>query len=315
MAYSHRRRSARSAAEPLLLLALALSAGSGFAPPALPATASSQVVVRPAPAPAPARPGSGSPYLTAARVDIVQLLPPPPAADSPAQQAELQAVLEAQRTARDAGTLGHALADVEQNCGRFADVLGEALTSQRSANVLQFLNRAAREGGSIVGPAKRYWKRTRPYAFSGEVQALGDMSPERKARPAMSGNTANTARQDPPAQDKSANVLAHSSYPSGHATFGTVCTILLATMVPERREALFARGRDYAHSRMVLGAHFPTDLEAGRIAGTLAVQLLLQDRAFRRDLAAAQSNLRAALGLPAALPDLEPQAIDSESTH
>jgi acid phosphatase (class A) len=60
---------------------------------------------------------------------------------------------------------------------------------------------------------------------------------------------------------------------------------------------------------MVLGAHYPTDLAAGRIAGTLAAQLLLQNANFQRALAEQRSNLRAALGLPAALPDLEPEPL------
>jgi acid phosphatase (class A) len=50
---------------------------------------------------------------------------------------------------------------------------------------------------------------------------------------------------------------------------------------------------------MVVGAHFPSDLEAGRIAGTLAAELLLQDRQVQRQLAEARSRLRAELGLPA----------------
>jgi acid phosphatase (class A) len=61
-------------------------------------------------------------------------------------------------------------------------------------------------------------------------------------------------------KEKAANELAHSSYPSGHATFGTLCAILLTEMVPEKRAALFARNRDYEHSRMVVGAHYPSDL-------------------------------------------------------
>lgn len=290
---------------PLLLLAAALSAGAGSAPAAAAtaAAAASQAVSRPTPLAAPTR-RTAPHYLTAGQVDIVTLLPPPPAADSPAQQADLQAVLEAQRAARTDGTLTQSIADVQMSCGRFSEVLDDALTSKRNAGVLEFLNRAAREGASIAGPAKKYWKRARPYTYGGEVEPLGDMAPDWKATPPMDGGTRNSA-----AQDSAANVLAHSSYPSGHATFGTVCTILLADMVPEKRAALFARNRGYAHSRMVLGAHFPTDLEAGRIAGTVAAQLLLQNRRFQRDLAAARSKLRAALGLPAAAPDLEPQAI------
>src|ERR1700686_2584205 len=74
---------------------------------------------------------SGPPAAYTTLVDIVGLLPPPPAADSPAQQADLQAVLEAQRAAHADGTVAHAVADVEQSCGRFSDALGDDLTSTR----------------------------------------------------------------------------------------------------------------------------------------------------------------------------------------
>jgi acid phosphatase (class A) len=228
----------------------------------------------------------------AAQVDIVQLLPPPPAEDSAEQQADLAAVLDAQRAAHADGGIAHAVADVQQSCGRFSDALGEDLTSQRDASVLAFLDQTASRGALISGPAKRFWKRTRPYAFSAQVERLGDMSPQSASPPAIDvGGTALARKQI------TADTLAHSSYPSGHATFGTVCTILLVAMVPEKRAALFARNLDYEHSRMVMGAHFPSDLEAGRIAGTLAAELLLQDRQVQRQLAAARATLRQSLGL------------------
>jgi acid phosphatase (class A) len=284
-----------------LLLAAALPT-----PPAFAAAAAANCAINcPVPAPtAVPRPPGGPHYLLASQIDLIELLPPPPAADSPAQQADLQAVLEAQRAARADGTLAHAVADAEANCGRFSDVLGDALTSKSNPRLLAFLNQAAREGASITGSAKQYWKRTRPYAYSSEVERRGDMAPDWKAAPQMDtgGHTAADT-------EKAANELAHSSYPSGHATFGTVCAILLADMVPEQRAALFARGRDYAHSRLVLGAHFPTDLAAGQIAGTLAAQLLLQNATFRRELAEARANLRVALGLPVDAPDLEPEVV------
>jgi acid phosphatase (class A) len=294
MAHEILRRCSLICCWPVLLLA-ALPA-----PPAAAAVAAANSAVT-CPAPAPA---SGPRYLLASQVDIVALLPPPPAADSPAQQADLQAVLEAQRAARAGGTVAQAVADAEASCGRFSDVLGDALTSKSNARLLAFLNQAAREGASISGPAKKYWKRMRPYAYSGEVERLADMAPDRKATSGM-----DAGRQNKAETEKAADERAHSSYPSGHATFGTVCAILLADMVPEKREALFARSRDFSHSRMVVGAHFPTDLEAGRIAGTLAAQLLLQNVNFQRDLAEARSNLRAALGLPADAPDLEPELL------
>jgi acid phosphatase (class A) len=69
-------------------------------------------------------------------------------------------------------------------------------------------------------------------------------------------------------------------------------------MVPEKRAAFFERQIDYAHSRMVVGAHFPSDLEAGRLVGTVAAELLMQNPRFEHDLAAARASLRAELKLP-----------------
>lgn len=331
---------------------------------AVPFSAHAAAAPAPAACPAPAKAGANGPiYLLPSAADIVTLLPPPPAADSPEQQADLAAVLEAQRAARADGTVAHAVADVDANCGRFADVIGDALTAKNNAKVLAFLNKAAHEGAAVAGTAKRYWKRTRPYAFSAQVERLGDMSPDWKTPPdidtaartdAPSGTagaprdgggppaggppggppgasqgappgvpncapkadvpaTGQPAKPDPAAEakakkdkEKAARELARSSYPSGHATYGTVCAILLADMVPEKRVALFARSRDYQHSRMVVGAHYPSDLESGRLTGTLATALLMQNPKFQFDFIEARAALRAALGLPVQLPDLEP---------
>jgi len=238
---------------------------------------------------------SGPHQFFGSQVDIVALLPPPPSENSPAQQADLRAVLEAQRAAHADGSTAHAVADAQSSCGRFSDALGYDLTAPGGAKVLAFLDQTARQGALISVPAKRYWRRTRPFAYSAKVERLGDIAPQSTANQDLNmGATSGVAAQ------QAADTLAHSSYPSGHATFGTECAILLAEMVPEKRAALFARNLDYDHSRMVVGAHFPTDLEAGRIAGTVAAALMLEDPRVQRELAEAGVGLRAALGLPAA---------------
>ena len=72
--------------------------------------------------------------------------------------------------------------------------------------------------------------------------------------------------------------------------------ILLAEMVPEQRAALFACGWEYGDARVISGVHFPRDVEAGRILGTMLVGFLEQDERFRTDLSASRQELRAALG-------------------
>ena len=100
------------------------------------------------------------------------------------------------------------------------------------------------------------------------------------------------------------------SFPSGHTTYGTGESLLLALLIPDRYEQMVARGAEYGHSRILLGAHYAMDVVAGR---TLALHdvahLLANDPAYvgqdRRGvtiadypaaLDAARAELQAALG-------------------
>jgi acid phosphatase (class A) len=85
------------------------------------------------------------------------------------------------------------------------------------------------------------------------------------------------------------------SYPSGHASYGYVMAYLLADMVPERRAALLERAGEFARQRMVCSVHYPSDLEAGRIAAEWLARRFHANPAYREDAAAAARELRAAL--------------------
>ncbi|MDE2220457.1 MAG: phosphatase PAP2 family protein, partial [Gammaproteobacteria bacterium] len=95
---------------------------------------------------------------------------------------------------------------------------------------------------------------------------------------------------------------AHTSYPSGHAAFAADCAIVLALMVPEQSAALFARARRYGESRLIVGAHYPADVDAGRRVGPAAAGVMLQNARFQADLRKARTQLRRALGLPPMAP-------------
>jgi acid phosphatase (class A) len=113
---------------------------------------------------------------------------------------------------------------------------------------------------------KDAWNRPRPFEVSTDVNPVGD-------RP------------------------GGSSYPSGASTNGYLTAILLADMVPEKARALFAHGREFGDDRVILGVHFPSDIEAGRLAATALATALLRDPAFMKEFAEAKSELRQALGL------------------
>lgn len=213
-------------------------------------------------------------YLAPSQVDLLQLLPPPPAPDSAAQKRDMQAMLDAQRH-RTAAQTKRTEEDAEINVFRFADVLGPNFTKENLPKLTAFFDRVRHSESPIVGAAKDYWHRPRPFEASARIHP----SPGLKEGVANNDGTYN------------------ASYPSGHSTFGATCAIILGDMVPEKRAELFARGWEFGQNRVIGGVHYPTDVETGRIDATVLVYAMMQNPNYESDFASAEAELRAALGL------------------
>jgi acid phosphatase (class A) len=100
-------------------------------------------------------------------------------------------------------------------------------------------------------------------------------------------------RQRPCQLDPALNIGAPEkgfSYPSGHSTEGTVYALILAEIFPTKKDAILALGRQIGWDRVIIGKHFPTDIEAGRVLGQAIVRDLHTSAAFGSDLAAAKDE-------------------------
>ncbi|XQA69594.1 acid phosphatase [Xanthomonas sacchari] len=238
------------------VLALALAACSG---PALRA---------PAPAPAPAKAVG---YLPAAAVpDSLQLLPAPPAADSPGEALDLAINREAlalrgsarwQQAARDADL------SFPNGAGQFACALGVAIDAQHAPHLYTLLERSRIDASAATKAAKRRYQRARPFLRNAQaVCTPGDLDGLRQS----------------------------GSYPSGHSAIGWAWALILSEIAPERATALIARGRNYGESRLVCNVHWQSDVLAGRFMGAATVARLHDDPTFNVDLAAARGEIAAA---------------------
>ncbi|BAV47343.1 acid phosphatase [Mesorhizobium loti] len=205
------------------------------------------------------------PFVTNKDIDLTMILPPPPANDSAQTKAELGEVLALQVT-RTPEMVASAVADSEENVWRFANVMGPNFTKERLPKFSAFFDRVVETEGAVVDPAKDVWKRPRPHQLSDLVKPAVKLS-------------------------------SSGSWPSGHATVGTMMGIILADMVPEKRAEIMARAAEYAHNREVGGIHYASDVEMGKISGSVIAAVLLNRDDFKAEYEVARAELRSDLGM------------------
>ena len=206
------------------------------------------------------------PFTDAKEINLVDLLKPPPALHSPEMQAELAEILNLQVT-RSKAMEERAAADAEENIWRFSDAVNNpAFTKEKLPKFAAFFDRIVETEDAVTDPYKAVWKRPRPHLYSDLVKPCVPLS--------KSG-----------------------SYPSGHTTLGTLMGIVLSDMLPEKRDIIMARAWEYGENRLIGGIHYESDIEAGRISGTVIAQVILEHEDYKTEFAAAKTELRVALGM------------------
>ena len=81
------------------------------------------------------------------------------------------------------------------------------------------------------------------------------------------------------------------AYPSGHATYAYTNAFLLQELLPEYSGVIYNDAYECAHSREILGVHFPSDSEAARILARQLINKMLQSEKFKRDLQTAREEI------------------------
>jgi acid phosphatase (class A) len=206
-------------------------------------------------------------FVSREQVDLVKLLAPPSPDHSPRTQAEILELIQIQKM-RTPQEKTLAASDDRLSVFQLASaVLGPRFTWENLPLTEKFFKRLARDGISIFAVPKEKWNRTRPFLVSADIKACSEH--------ASSG-----------------------AYPSGHSTFGYLAAIVLADMVPEKKTELFERADQYARNRMVCGVHYRSDIEAGRIVGTVIAAFAMQNPQYRKEFEEVRKEVRKTLGLP-----------------
>lgn len=182
------------------------------------------------------------------------VLLPPPPDAASAQERSDEQQVAAAVAARSPTQLFQAQEESKRSVFFFAASVGPGFEKARLPLTARFFSRVQSDVSTLIDGAKAYWDRPRPNGV-------------RKAR---------------------------GSYPSGHAAFAASSAILLALLLPPKRDAIFVQARVFAENRILLGLHYPSDVAAGWTAGTLAVYVMMRNPGFQRDFAAVKAELRRA---------------------
>jgi acid phosphatase (class A) len=199
----------------------------------------------------------------------VNAFPPPPACGSMTDLGDLNCVLWA-RDHRKGADINRARS--EQGNFHFqllADVLGPGFTEESLPKTATLLKNAIGDAENFSEMLKGKFRRPRPFMNHPDVHPVLDT-------------------------DKLKNSW---SYPSGHSTRGTTITLILARLIPPKADQLKQWACTYGWDRVIGGVHYPIDVCAGRDLGTMVVEKLLADEAFKKDLAACKDEIKK-LNLP-----------------
>ncbi len=202
-----------------------------------------------------------------------ELLAGPPAFGSWRQKADLEAYAEGlalretergKQAAEDAD-----LSPLEAFEARFSRVAGITISKDATPETDRLLSLAM----SYVYPSvssKKFYKRARPFVFN---------KADKTCRPDLLEKTK-------PMQ----------SYPSGHTSMAWGLALTLAAVLPGDPTPVLRTGWEAGESRWICGAHWQSDVEAGRELSAAAFARALSNEDFREAMEKSREELKAAAG-------------------
>ena len=152
----------------------------------------------------------------------------------------------------------------------FSEPFGMQISKEETPEIYKVLRDGTATCDSICKLPKKYYMRCRPFM--------------RMQEPTL-------YPQDEPALRK------NGSYPSGHTILGWSSALLLSEINPDRADTILARGYMYGESRVIVGAHWQSDVDAGRLAASAAYARLHTSERFLKQMRLARLEYRCKAGL------------------
>jgi acid phosphatase (class A) len=199
-------------------------------------------------------------FLAAGQIRAADILPPPPGAE-----AERTAAMETTRA------VYHAASEADKNAAyaekkfsvfNFSEAAGNYLVETNLPKTAAFFQKVQKDAEAVTDEGKDFFQEPRPYT----------------ADPSLANG----------------KLEKSFAYPSGHSTEATTLALVLAELLPEKRDAILAHSDLMGWHRVQIARHYPADIYAGRELARAIVHELKKSEAFQKELAEVKAELDAA---------------------
>lgn len=212
-------------------------------------------------------------YLTVDQLpNIIKCLPAPPDTTSEQFAHDIMRYYwgKEQRNdpARAAMARRDAIGGYETLLGIFSEPFGMHISKAETPEIWELLTTSIKTTNQMRVAPKNYYMRKRPFVrFNEHLFTDG-------------------------AEENEQELGREGSYPSGHTARAWACAMLLAELNPACANAVFARAYTYGESRVIVGAHWQSDVDAGRLMASIGYTQLHNSPEFCQQMARAKEELK-----------------------
>ena len=209
-----------------------------------------------------------TPYIELANMpDLGACMPAHPAFDSPEFANDIVRYCWGKQQREDAARVEEAIADAEWDdlekvYANWKEAFGLTVSKEATPKIYALLNKTLRTTDPARRAVKAKYSRQRPF------ERFNDTMPSHE-------------------EDE---LRGEGSYPSGHTLRGWTITLILAQIAPTRAAEIYKRGMDYGYSRVIVGAHWQSDVDNSRMAASLLFSVLQTNADFQNDMKLAQQE-------------------------
>ena len=150
----------------------------------------------------------------------------------------------------------------EEELGVFNDVIGIEI-GDKAPEIILLAQRAVSDVVRANKVAKNHFQRVRPFAFYEEPSI---------------------------ASEKDEHLAQTWSYPSGHTARGWMFGLVLASIAPERAEAIAVRANAFAMNRVICGHHWKSDIDAAKIEASVLFAAITGTPEYQEQLKKARAE-------------------------